>query len=240
MCFYASLTFRKIIGNKLFGAQFRRKDLWDPLYFVSGFDHPALPVIASGNRDELQLMQWGLVPHFVRSGEEAAKISNLTLNAKAETLSIRPSFKKPVAQGRCIIPVTGYFEWQHMGRRKIPYFIHPYNEEAMALAGVYDIWDGGSGEEPLASFSIVTTEANALLAEIHNTKKRMPAILSASRMEEWLNPSLAVADAVQLLVPAQEGLVAAHRINPDLVAPGRNRNIPEIIEAFRPAQGTLF
>ena len=232
MCFYASLTFRKIIGNKLFGATFRRKDLWDPLYFISGFDHPALPVIAADNRSELQLMQWGLVPHFVKSMEEASKISNLTLNARAETISTKPSFKRAVAQGRCIIPLTGFFEWQHANGKKIPYFVHPYNEEVMAVAGVYDTWDRSAGIEPLTSFSIITIDADAQMAQIHNTTKRMPVILSSSRMEEWLNPTLPVVDAVQLLAAAEEGIITAHRINPDLLKAGRNRNIPEIIEPF--------
>lgn len=240
MCFYASLTYKKIVGHKLFGATFRRKDDWDPLFFVSGYDHPRLPVVAANNPNEIRLMQWGLVPHFVKSHQEANKLQNLTLNARAETLMDKPSFQRAFSEGRCIIPVTGFFEWQHVGREKIPYFIHAQNNEPMALAAVCDSWTGYSANEALASFSIVTTEANPLMAEIHNTKKRMPAILTAQAAAEWLNPSLRPAEVLPLLVPAPENALAVHRINPQLMATGANRNTPAIIEPFHPAQGRLF
>ena len=102
----------------------------------------------------------------------------------------------------------------------------------MAVAGIYDTWDRGTGIEPLTSFSIITIDADVQMAQIHNTNKRMPVILSSSSAEEWLNPTLSVVDAVQLLAPAEEGFITAHRINPDLFKAGRNRNIPEIIEPF--------
>lgn len=240
MCFYASLTFKKIIGNKLFGATFRRKDDWDPLYFVSGFDHPQLPVIAFDQRNVLQPMRWGLVPHFVKTEKEAAGIQNLTLNAKAETLTQRPAFKSAVAQGRCIIPVSGFFEWQHVGGRKIPYFVFATDREPMAFAGIYDFWKSTPDAEPTASFSIITTEANTLMAKIHNTKKRMPVVLPSQTVEEWLNPDRSVSSVVNLLLPAADGFLSAYRIAPDLLNSGFNRNIPDIVEPYNSAQGRLF
>ncbi|HUX53458.1 MAG TPA: SOS response-associated peptidase [Williamwhitmania sp.] len=240
MCFYASLTFRKVVGEKLFGATFRRGDEWNPLYFISGFEHPKLPIIAAEKRDEFQLMSWGLVPSFIEDEEQAAKICNLTLNAKAETLPQKPSYRNLTKKQRCIIPITGFFEWQQEGRKKIPFFIFPKANPILPLAGLYDQWTNPESGRVHQSFSIITTEANALMAQIHNFKHRMPAVLSMEAMDEWLDSSTQEKNALALLNPAEEGMLEAHQINPDLLASGKNRNIPKIIEPYRPQQGRLF
>jgi Uncharacterized conserved protein len=240
MCFYASLTFRKIVGEKLFGATFRRGDDWSPLYFTSGFEHPKLPIIAAEKRDEFQLMSWGLVPNFTKDKEQAAKICNQTLNAKAETLLQKPSYKNLTKKQRCIIPITGFFEWQQEGRKKTPFYIFSKANFVIPLAGIYDQWTNPENGKVHQSFSIITTEANKLMAKIHNVKHRMPALLSIEDTEEWLDNSTQEKNALALLKPADERILEAHQINPELLTNGKNRNIPEIIKPYRPQQGRLF
>lgn len=240
MCFYASLTFRKVVGEKLFGATFRRGDEWSPLYFASGFEHPVLPIITAEKRDEFQLMSWGLVPKFTKDEDQAAKICNRTLNAKSETLLQKPSFRNLAKQQRCIIPTTGFFEWQQRGRDKIPFYIFPRAYPILPLAGLYDQWINPVSGRVCQSFTIITTEANALMAQIHNVKRRMPAVLSMEAMEVWLDSSTLEKKALAQLKPAKDELLEAHPINPSLLALGKNRNIPEIIEPFTPLQGRLF
>ena len=96
------------------------------------------------------------------------------------------SVKKLVNSNRCIIPSNGFFEFQHQGSNKIPYFIYPTRDEIFSMAGLYDEWVDQSTGEFTRTFSIITTDANELMAEIHNQKKRMPLLLDANYTNDFL------------------------------------------------------
>lgn len=150
-----------------------------------GFSYPETPVIASNGPKEISLFKWGLIPHWSKDSD----IQKFTLNAKIETLDEKPSFKD-VVQQRCLVLVNGFYEWQWLdkiGRRKLQYELSHENEEPFAMAGIWSQWQNPQSGELINSYSIVTTEADLFMAEIHNSKKRMPVILDKELEMEWLN-----------------------------------------------------
>jgi putative SOS response-associated peptidase YedK len=140
-----------------------------------------IPVIAADHR--LELMKWGLVPHWAKDSTSGAR----TINARAETIATKPSFKRPLRQSRCLVPASAFFEWQ--GDRpghKTKYRIARNDGDLFGFAELYDTWTSPSGDE-LTTCTIITTTPNAVLAPIHD---RMPVILFPDEEDEWLNPDL--------------------------------------------------
>ncbi len=161
---------------------------------VNGFSYPEMPVITETG---LEMMNWGLIPAWSKDDQ----IRKYTLNARAETIFEKPSFKNVISSKRCIIPATGYFEWQHTGKNKQPYFISLKDQDAFSFAGVWDLWVNPHSRENFYTYSIITTEANPLLAEIHNTKKRMPVVLPQEIEFDWLNRNLSNEKIKDFFVP---------------------------------------
>lgn len=129
----------------------------------------------------------------------------------------KPSFREPIMKKRCIVPSTGYFEWRHEGAKKIPYYIHLKDEPIFSMAGIYDRWlDKETGEE-YDTFSIITTDTNPLTDYIHNSKHRMPAILSKEDEEKWLDSDLQKADVTSLLKPFDANKMDAYIIESDFI-----------------------
>lgn len=184
-------------------------------YRVNAFSFPDCPVITSD--PEIQSYRWGLIPFWVKDEKQADEIKRMTLNARTDTIFQKPSFREPIMKKRCIIPSTGYFEWRHEGTRKIPYYIYVKDEPIFSMAGVYDSWLDKTTGEVINTFSIITTEANPLTDYIHNTKHRMPAILSQKDEEKWLDPALEKFEIEQLLIPFPADQMIAYVINKDFL-----------------------
>lgn len=110
---------------------------------------------------EIQNMQWSLIPNWYK-GTNWIEIASKTANAKIETAHEKASYKFLLSGQRCIIPSNGFFEWQHVGKLKRPYFIYPTHETMFSMAGIYDLWTDLSTGETKNSFSILTTKANEL------------------------------------------------------------------------------
>lgn len=201
-------------------------------FSVSGFTHPDLLVLTSEKPDEFQLFNWGLIPKWTPNADLAKQFSNNNLNAKSETIFEKRSFSEPVKQQRCIVPVTGFFEWRDVGKKKYPYFIHLKNEELFCLAGIYDEWVNKETGEILNSFSIITTAANPLMAKIHNSKLRMPFILPPEKEKAWLSPNLSASDIQELMKPLNEDLMTAYTISKRITSRTDNPNAPETLEPF--------
>ncbi len=128
-------------------------------YFYRAFDNPLIPVIAQEDPSRIQLMQWGLIPAWSRSREEAEQIRKGTHNARSETLHEKPSFKEPFNSGRCLIVAGGFFEWQQIDDRKIPWYITRKSGEPFVFAGLCDSWRNPLDGEEVRSCSIITTKA---------------------------------------------------------------------------------
>jgi len=140
-----------------------------------------LPVLLEqeGKR-QLRALRWGLVPPWASGTNSGYSM----INARAESVADKKSFKKPFLYRRCIVPANGFYEWKKSSSGKIPYFITDPNHSLMNFAGIYETAETDDGE-PLNSFSIITTEANSSMRELHD---RMPAILLDSEIGDWLNP----------------------------------------------------
>ena len=160
-----------------------------------------LPVVLE--RDSVRVLEklrWGLIPVWAKD----STIGDRLINARAETVASKPSFKRAFASRRCIVPADGFFEWQVIpGRKqKQPYFIFGRDRLPLAFAGLWEAWrDPADPDAPwIASFVIVTTAANEILAPVHD---RMPVILPPSTWDAWLEPENHDVDALaQMLVPA--------------------------------------
>lgn len=185
--------------------------------YLSGFAYPVMAVITSEQPDYLSFAKWGLVPGFVKQEDKAKEYAGYTLNAKSETIFEKVSFKKVIDTKRCLIPVTGFYEWRDINKAKYPYYIHLKKEEIFSLGGVYDEWANEETGELTTTFSIITTEANPLMAKIHNIKKRMPLIFSRDNEENWIKNDLTKNGIESLMQPLDENLMEAHtiqKINP--------------------------
>ena len=219
MCFHNSMSAKAI---KL-AARYGRKsdiveiyqDILDEQYHVNAFNFPKYPIITQS--DEVQVFNWGLIPFWTKNEKSADEIKRMTLNARADTIFEKPSFREPIMKRRCIVPSTGYFEWRHEGTKKIPYFIYLKDEPIFSMAGIYDRWlDKETGEER-DTFSIITTDTNPLTDYIHNTKHRMPAILSKEDEERWLDTSLSRTEIEALLKPYEVDKMDAYVIESDFI-----------------------
>ena len=171
----------------------------------------------------LQTFHWGLVPMWAKD----QKIGNRMINARAETVESKNAYRVAFKRRRCLIPATGFFEWK---AKKQPKFIFGGNGEPLAMAGLYERWRGPDKdwEQALHSTTIITTEANDFMSTIH---ERMPVLLARQNWEEWLDPDNDDVGALkELLLPAPEGLLAAHDVDPK-VGSVRNRG-PELIEPY--------
>ena len=233
MCFYNSFGKRALDLAKRYG---RKSDIieivqeiLDEQYKITAFTQPECPVIT--NNPEVQLAKWGLIPRWVKTIEEASKISKMTLNARAETVFDLPSFRAPILSRRCLIPSTGYFEFQHEGKNVVPYYLFLRDEPIFSLGGIAELWRNPSSGETVQTFTVLTTAANPLCATIHNGGKnayRMPVIISREQEERWLDYSLKKDEIKQFFIPFEADRMDAHPITSDFLK--RNPKDPAIIE----------
>lgn len=135
---------------------------------------------SSGAR-EAAFFKWGLVPGWAKD----AAIGNKLINARSETVTEKPSFRGAFARRRFLVPSDGFFEWSRRGDRKRPFYFHMRDGEPFAIAGLWERWEGEG--EPLETCTLLTTEANELLAPHHD---RMPVILRPEDYEAWLDADL--------------------------------------------------
>jgi putative SOS response-associated peptidase YedK len=168
-------------------------------------------------------MHWQLIPRWEKTF--GTKLS--TINAKSETVFESRMYRGLVVRQRCIVPLSGFFEWKKDGARKRPFKIFLQNNSIMSVAGIWDTWKPGTPEER-GSFTILTTEANSFMREIHD---RMPVILDASGsadLEEWLDPEIHEQDALQkLMKPCPSEWLAASEVSTLVNSP--KNNSPEVL-----------
>jgi putative SOS response-associated peptidase YedK len=210
-------------------------------YVYRAFEHPRIPVVTSEKPDETALMEWGLIPAWTRDSDQAMKVRSGTYNARAETLGQKPAFRTPYRHRRCWVIVHGFFEWEQRQNEKIPWYIYRSDNQPFAMAGLYDIWkNGGTGAE-VSTFSIVTCAANPMMEKIHNTKKRMPVILTPENEETWLNPEASALQLETILRPVKDSLLSAHTVSKKIASGTSDRSSSETIRKVDyPAEQSLF
>jgi putative SOS response-associated peptidase YedK len=170
-----------------------------------------------GDGLKIRDMRWGLVPSWWK---KPLKDLPSTINARSETVAEKPMFRSAFKRSRCLVPASGFYEWQRSGKEKTPYHIHMANGAPMTFAGLWEIWTDPENGEELRSCTILTTEANDFMAELHH---RMPVILAADEFQVWL-----AGDAASVLKACNDNLLAAHKVG---AAVGNVRNNgPELLE----------
>jgi putative SOS response-associated peptidase YedK len=241
MCYTIEINLAKAELEKRFGAKTSKLRDFNPRYIVSGFSNPRLPVITIDEPAEFSLFQWGLIPFWVKDENAAADIKTKTLNARAETISEKPSFRDSFKSRRCLIPVHGFFEWHDHAGKKYPFYIKLKNDRAFSLAGIYDNWINKETGELISGFSIITTEANPLIERIHNSKMRMPVILPEEIEKKWIDPGLNTSQAQSLLQSFDEKYLEAHPVAKFSTSKTESFNSPHFLEKFEyPELNGLF
>jgi putative SOS response-associated peptidase YedK len=173
----------------------------------NGDVRPTQQVVVLQTDHVLSLMKWGLVPAWAKDPHIGSKM----INARAEGIASKPSFKKPLRFQRCLIPASAFFEWKGNPGAKVKYRLARKDGELFGFAGLYEHWrdprDPNGGE--LATCSIITTQPNALVAPIHN---RMPVILLPEDEDHWLDPDMSEPEEIlSLLRPYPADLMMACR-----------------------------
>jgi putative SOS response-associated peptidase YedK len=156
--------------------------LLEPRYNIA----PTQPVAAvridpQGHEREFTALRWGLIPSWA----DDPALGNRMINARSDTVADKPAFRHAFKAKRCLIVADGFYEWMKLDGRKQPHFIHLKDDRPFAFAGLWDRWDKGG--EPIESCTIITTDANELMAPIHD---RMPVIIPKADYDLWLDPAI--------------------------------------------------
>lgn len=180
-----------------------------------------IAVITNENSKVLTFHKWGLLPSWAKD----PKMGNKMINARAETAAEKPAFRAAFKRRRCLIPADGFFEWQKRAGGKVPMFIHMKDYSPFAFAGLWEIWYSPEGDE-LRTATILTTDPNDLMAEIHN---RMPVILERKDYAQWLSPDdQKASDLMPLMKPFDSSNMGAYAVSTYVNSPANDS--PEAIE----------
>ncbi len=241
MCFSVNVNLVKEEIEDRYGVDFPDKYRYEPSYYYHAFGLPEIPAVCSSDPGRARLLKWGLIPSWTKSASDAEEIRMKTFNARSETIAAKPSFSSSFRSKRCIVPVKGFFEWQHTGKRKIPWYIWCTDNEIFSLAGLYSDWISTDTGEVISTFTIITTDANELMSVVHNSKKRMPAILKRNDEKKWLDLSLTSEQVTTLLKPYPDDFMKAHTISPLVNDRLADRNTPDVIRPYDyNSEGQLF
>jgi putative SOS response-associated peptidase YedK len=138
-------------------------------------------------------MKWGLIPHWAQD----SRMGYSMINARAESLDVKPAFRGSFHSQRCLVVADGFYEWRHEGKTKEPFYITLKNGGVMAFAGLWDHWQNQDGEI-VESFTIITCDSNELVSKLHN---RMPVVIYQKNYSTWLNPATPLENVKKLLLP---------------------------------------
>ena len=184
---------------------------------------------------ELRVVRWGLVPFWAKD----LSIGSRLINARAETVSTKPAFRRAFARRRCLLPADGFYEWQAAGdgprARKQPYFIHRADGSVLAFAGIYELWrdqtmPDGDPDAWLWTAAIITTRAQDEVGRIHD---RMPMVIEPARWADWLDPGQADEAALHaLLAPAVSSGLTSYPVSTEVNSVRHNG--PQLIEPVDP------
>jgi putative SOS response-associated peptidase YedK len=195
MCgrFTHRLTWKQIVA--LYGLTGDQPFELNPRYNVA--PSQMVPVVRERDgKRELALLRWGLIPSWAKEASIAYKM----INARAEKVAAAPSYRAAFKARRCIIPASGFYEWQQREKGKQPFLIQAKDGGLLSLAGLWERWEQGA--EPIETFTIITTTPNELMAPIHD---RMPVILEPDAFDAWLAPGASpIAEALLQPYPADK------------------------------------
>ena len=230
MCHHTSVQITAKDLVKIFKAPFPKEENYKVLYHANGFAHPDMAVLSHEQERSLNIYSWGLIPLWVKDWDEASKVRNQTLNARSEDVFKKPSYRAAISSRRCVIPVTGFFEWKQVGKEKIPYYIHPKEHLVFYLAGIFSHWTDPSTRGELTTFSILTCAANEMMSDIHNTAKRMPLMLDRKVIDDWIYPDLSAVSVKELMNPYDDTNMVAYTVSKNISGKKVSGSAPSIME----------
>ncbi len=182
-----------------------------------------MPVVGQNREGQrtIQQFRWGLLPFWAKE----KKVGYSMINARAESVDTKKSFKRSFERYRCLIPASGFYEWKGQKGNKTPYYIHPTHEPMFAFAGIYNVWESPEGEK-IPTYSIITTDANEKMSDLHD---RMPVMLLKEEWDEWLNPENHNTKALkQLLTPFPDDAIDFYQV--DKAVNNVRNNSEELLE----------
>ena len=186
----------------------------------------ALPVICNTHSQEVTMSAWGFVPEWAKGRTDVKPL----INARAETVATKPTFRQAFKSKRCLVLADGFYEWKRTGKSKVPHRIALKSGEPFAFAGIWSTVHDPSGR-PYTTFAILTIEANELMAQIHS---RMPVILRAHDEATWLNQRCPLDEAQALLVPFPAEPLTLYEVSPRINSP--TYNTPDALHPVAPVQ----
>jgi putative SOS response-associated peptidase YedK len=193
------------------------------------------PVIINHEKNHIEMMCWGLLPHFAHDEHYKHK----PINARAETIDELPTFRHPFNRTRCIIPATGFYEPDKINFSREPFPWHYFtmtDSSIFAFAGLFDIWHDKNSEKEIHSYTIITTTPNAVVGKYHD---RMPVILGKEDEDTWLNPDTEVGQLLPLLKPYNTDEMVEWEVG--AAARDPKNDYEEVIEPHKSTrQRTLF
>jgi putative SOS response-associated peptidase YedK len=236
MCYHKSLNATEAELEKRYKTALPPNVTYQPVYHANAYQFPEWPILArwdqGADEKQFRMIRWGLIPHWTKSEANAEDIRTKALNARAETIFDKPSFRASAQSGkRCLIPVTGFYEWYTQGSKKFPFYISTSDQKIASIAGLWDEWADPETGEIVPTYTLLTTEANSLLAAIHNSKKRMPCVLTPDAEEAWLREDLSKEDALKLLsetYPVKK--MHSYSISKRITSRSEPSDVPNILE----------
>ena len=177
-----------------------------PRYNIAPTQYVAAIRNGEDEQRELVMLRWGLVPFWAKD----PSIGNRMINARAETVAEKPSYRNAYKHRRCLVLADGFYEWRRQGDAKTPYFISLASGEPFALAGLWEQWADKESGESLQTTTLITTDANEFMASLHH---RMPVILEAGTATEWLAGSRDLLDDVAAITPPLQAWPVDRRVN---------------------------
>lgn len=205
-----------------FGAAWRGDEPRLPRYNVAPTqDAPVL--LRDGEVPVLDVFRWGLIPSWAKD----MAIGNKMINARAETVIEKPAYRTAFARRRCLVPVSGFYEWKKTSGGKVPHWIHPADGAPLTFAGLWESWRPAKDAAPVHTFTILTTTPCRDVESIHD---RMPVIVAPDDRDGWLDPETPAPDLVALLRPAPDGLLRAYAVSTAVNRPTYDG--PDLLEAL--------
>ncbi|MQF97910.1 MAG: SOS response-associated peptidase [SAR202 cluster bacterium] len=184
-----------------------------------------LSITNNGSTNEPRFMKWGLIPRWSKD----TKIASNMINARAETIDQKASFKEPFLKRRCLIPADGFYEWARNNGQKVPMRITLKSGEPFGLAGLWETWVSNN-TDPITTCTIITTKANELMAPIHH---RMPVILPKESEDIWLDPDNQDPKLLkELLAQYPSSDMEAYTVSTLVNSPGNDS--PDVIARYNP------
>lgn len=209
---------------ELFAANYpSSKPAYKPTFNIAPTQYATVLHPASNKHIGITQAHFGLIPSW---SKDRSKSSSM-INARCETITSKPAYRDLYRSRRCLLPINGFYEWQKLTpKSKQPWHIHRADDEPMFLAGVWDTWlDSDHGHCEVDSFSLITTNANEFMGEIHH---RMPVVVEPESIAKWFDSKAEPRELEILMSPANEGILAAHRVSSRVNSPANND--PTLIE----------